>query len=84
MNSAPLYTKTAWELIGWDNGTIRIHGGRAVYQAVLFNANGRQQLVKLARLEPLPDMRVREVARYVHPDTLIDVLEERYLWRKDD
>ncbi len=67
---------TAWDLIGWDNGKIRIVGGTAIYEAVMFDCSGRQQKVKLSRVEPLPNMKVREVKRYVDPDTMIEILEE--------
>jgi hypothetical protein len=72
-------TKTAWDLIGWDNGPIRIAGGRTVYEAVLYNDHNGGHLVKIARLETVARDNgkacVREVSRYVEPDTLIDILE---------
>ncbi len=69
---------TAWDSIGWDDGEFIIKGGRAKYQAVLFNCANRGERVKLARLETLIEngrQKVREVSRYVAPETVL-VFEE--------
>jgi hypothetical protein len=65
-------TATAWESIGWDGGRFRIQGGRAYYEAVLYNCHNNGRLVKLARLEAVGDMQVREVSRYVEPSTILE------------
>ena len=69
-----LKTATAWELIGWDDGNIRIKGGKAIYQAVMYNCENEGDCVKLCRLEGRSDGIV-EVKRYVKPDTIIEILE---------
>lgn len=58
-------------MIGWDDGKFRIKGGSACYEAVMYNASRNGNLVKLARLE-VSNGRVREVSRYVLPDTVLE------------
>lgn len=72
-----LRESTAWDLIGWDDGPIRIKGGTALYEAVLYNCANNAQNVKLARLEIPEPMKVREVSRYVTPETIIEIMEVR-------
>ena len=67
---------TAWDAIGWDNGPFRIKGGRAIYQAVMFNCATHGDQVKLARLEVTADRKIREVSRYVAPETMLEFIEE--------
>jgi hypothetical protein len=67
-NAAAVKTATAWESIGFDEGLFRIKGGRALYEAVMYNCANDGRLVKLARLEDGP----REVSRYVDPDTVLE------------
>ena len=71
---------TAWDLIGWDDGLIRLRGGRALYEAVMYNCARDGRCVKIARLEAdtQADGRpcVREVSRYVDPTTVVEVMEE--------
>lgn len=67
---------TAWDLIGWDNGKIRIKNGRVLYEAVIYNSQFGGNKVKLARLEVTSDNKIKEVSRWVDPDTLIEVLAE--------
>lgn len=67
-------TRTAWDSIGWDDGPFRVKGGRAVYEAVMYNCANSGRLVKLARLEVV-NGGVREVSRYVEPDTLLEFLD---------
>lgn len=78
LNGAPIpkagEIKTAWQLIGWDDGEIRIVGGRAKYEAVMFNCASNANRVKLARLEPGDRGGIREVKRYVTPETKIEIL----------
>lgn len=70
-------TLTAWEAIGFDgDGLLRIKGGRALYEAAIFYDGTRQRCVKLARLEP-GDGGLRQVNRYVDPDTELEVVECR-------
>ena len=54
---------TAWQMIGFDEGTFRVKGGRANWQAVMYNSYNNGRLVKLARIEGGP------YERYVDPDT---------------
>lgn len=63
--------KTAWEMIGWDNGLFRIVGGRATYEAVMYNCATGGRLVKLAKLVPVKGG-IREVSRYVEPETMLE------------
>lgn len=63
---------TAWAAIGWDDGPFRIKGGRTKYEAVMYNAHNNGRLVKLARLDTKHG--VREVSRYVEPDTVLEFL----------
>lgn len=69
----------AWDLIGFDGGTadkpahVRIRGGRALYEAVIFYDGTRQEKVKLSRLEATPDG-IRQVDRRVDPDTEMEIL----------
>ncbi len=75
-----LRSATAWDLIGWEDGLVRIHGGRALYEAVMYDCSRDGRMVKLARVESVMCddgvYRVREVRRYVAPDTVIEVMEE--------
>lgn len=71
-------TATAWESIGFDEGKFRIKGGRALYEAVMYNCANSAQLVKLARLDVVRvgnQNRIKEVSRYVKPDTILEFVE---------
>lgn len=57
--------RTAWDLIGWDDGAVRVVGGRVDWEAV-DNFGGWQ--VRLQRLVPSGD-RLRVLTRYVDADT---------------
>lgn len=76
-----LKTATAWESIGFDEGKFRIKGGRALYEAVMYNCVNNARMVKLARLKicapnhPGGIPTVREVSRYVEPDTILEFVE---------
>ena len=70
-------TKTAWDAIGWDNGPFRIKGGKAIYQAVMYNCYNGGRMVKLARLSVGKNGRIQEVSRYVEPDTLLEFLKRQ-------
>lgn len=67
---------TAWNLIGWDDGLIRIKGGRTYYEAVMYNCENDGSKVKLCKLVAVPGMKFKEVKRYVDPETIIEVLKE--------
>ena len=58
-------------MIGWDNGDFKIKGGRATYEAVMFNCAGRQTKVLLARLES----DLSQTNRYVDWDTELEFPE---------
>lgn len=67
---------TAWDLIGWDDGLLRIAGGRAVYEAVSYHDSGRTDRVRLSRIAMVPAAEMadglpglRQVNRYVDADT---------------
>jgi hypothetical protein len=65
---------TAWDLIGYDgDASIRIVGGRALYETAIFYDGTRQQFVKLARLEARADG-LAQVNRYVAPDTPVELV----------
>ena len=65
---------TAWDAIGFDDGKFRIKGGRALYEAVMYNCHNDGRLVKLARLA-VTDKGIVEVARYVEPETELEFVE---------
>ena len=69
-----VYSVAAWYAIGFDDGKFRNQGGRAIYEAVMYDASRNGQNVKLARLET--DEGVREISRYVSPDTVLEFLVE--------
>jgi hypothetical protein len=66
--------RTAWDLVGWDHGLIRVVGGRVNWEAVLYNCASGASNVRLARLEAAPGGRIRERYRYVDPDTKIEII----------
>lgn len=68
----PIRTVPAWQLIGWDNGKIRIHGGRTMYESC--DGSAMAENVLLQRLDTTGSW-PRAVRRYVPADTLIDVME---------
>lgn len=69
-----VYSVAAWYAIGFDDGKFRIRGGRAIYEAVMYDASRNGKNVKLARLEF--DEGAYEVSRYVPPDTMLEFLAE--------
>lgn len=71
-------TATAWELIGFDGAdgeSVRVAGGRALYEAVVFNDATPGEMVRLDRLE-VSAGGLRVVNRYVDPDTLLEVVAD--------
>jgi hypothetical protein len=74
---------TAWDLIGWDHGRLRIEGGRATYEAVGYDDSRGGRLVRLQRLAAeVGGLRV--VTRYVDPDTVLVPADERAASELDD
>lgn len=64
---------TAWDAIGYDgDGYLRIVGGRTLYEAATFYDNTPGDRVKLSRLDTTSDGLLRQVNRYVDPDTLLE------------
>ena len=64
----------AWDFIGYDGpDAVRILGGRALYDAVIFYDDTPGDRVKLARLDAGADG-IRQVNRYVDPDTIIQIV----------
>ena len=68
-----LATMPAWKLIGWDDGLIRIKGGRTLYESC--DGNGVSRNVLLQRLDCSGEW-PRSVRRWVPSGTLIEVLED--------
>lgn len=67
---------TVWDNIGWDDGPFRIKNGRVLYEAIMYNCHNGGDKVKIARLEVSPNMKIREVSRYVSPDTIVEFLDK--------
>lgn len=66
----------AYELIGHE-GVYRLPGGRARYEAVLYNdATARGTRVRLARLEATADGGLHQVNRWVDWDAIVEVIVE--------
>lgn len=74
-----IHTDTAWNLIGFDSdwdgkfASVRVKGGRTLYEAVMFIDNGRSDRPRLARLEA-DGGGIRQVNRYVDPDTVCEIV----------
>lgn len=75
--------QTAWDLIGFDgrDGYVRVVGGRALYESVDFRDDTPGGQVRLSRLdhvtvtgEPNGPWQLRQVNRYVDPDTQLEVV----------
>jgi hypothetical protein len=73
----------AWDLIGFDgrDGSVRIKGGRALYESVDYNDTTPGEQVRLSRLDQVKcddgRWRLRQVDRYVAPDTILEVVPDR-------
>jgi hypothetical protein len=67
------HTDIAWDLIGHE-GAVRIVGGRQVYEAVVYCDHTSGVQVKLSRLEAQSDGTLRQINRYIDPDTILEVL----------
>ena len=67
-------TLTAWECIGFDQPGLylRVAGGRALYEAAIYYDDTPGEHVKLVRLDTQDG--VRQVQRYVDPDTILQVV----------
>lgn len=81
-------TKTAWDLIGfggnlqdldedapYQTASVRIIGGRTLYEAVDFNDETRGGRVRLARLQ-VTEHGIRQINRYVDPDTPVEIIPD--------
>jgi hypothetical protein len=72
-------TATAWESIGHDGDTFRIKGGRALYDAVMYDdARSRTNTVRLARLgnyHGTKPVGIEQHNRRVGPDTVLEFME---------
>jgi hypothetical protein len=76
MTDRIIRTDSAWNLIGFDPGLdhargVRIVGGRVLWDVV---GNNGGATVRLARLDTTDGLRA--VVRYVHPDTMLDVIAD--------
>lgn len=78
----------AWDLIGFGGNlrdldyeapnrpaSVRIVGGRTLYEAVDFNDDTRQRKVRLARLVIGPKG-FHQINRYVDPDTPVEIVPD--------
>jgi hypothetical protein len=71
------HTRPAYELIGHE-GTFRVPGGRATYEAVMYNdATARSSRPRLARLEAR-EGGLYQVDRYVDWDQPVEVLVDHH------
>jgi hypothetical protein len=86
-----MVTYSAWDLIGFDGSPetteyltsrkfsggvyVRIVGGRALYEAVIYNDETGGQNVRLARLDSTPEG-LRQTDRYVDADTRLELVGE--------
>ena len=73
-----MQTKTAWEMIGFDGdggNSVRVQGGRALYEAVIYYDSTPGERVKLARLDARADG-IHQVSRYVDPDTVLEIVPD--------
>ena len=70
MNATTHTPRTAWALIGWDDGAIKIASGRVTYDAVAFNDSTPGDRVRLDRIV-VRDGGLAVVNRYVDADTLL-------------
>ena len=68
----PLATLPAWKLIGWDDGFIRIKGGRTMYESC--DGSGGKNVL-LQRLDCTGDW-PKSIRRYISADAMIDVMED--------
>lgn len=67
-------TTTAWQVIGYDGpDSLRVVGGRALYDAAIYYDDTRGTQVKLARLDATAGG-LRQVNRYVSPDTQVEIV----------
>lgn len=67
-------TLTAWDLAGWEGPEdIRIKGGWATYETVIYWDGQRSDQVKLARLD-VGKHGLRTIIRYVDPDTPVELV----------
>ena len=82
MTEYPLDTPVpVWDVIGFggtvdgEPASVRTFGGRTAYEAVLIADGGSAP--RLARLDVLPGMKLRQVNRYLDPDALVVITLDR-------
>lgn len=68
----PLATLPAWKLIGWDDGLIRIQGGRTMYESC--DGSGGKNVL-LQRLD-CSGVWPKAVRRWIPSETMIEVMED--------
>lgn len=68
---------TAWNMIGLvePDETVRIVGGRTLYEQVAFNDSTRGEKCRLDRLA-VGRRGLRVISRYVDPHTLLEVVPD--------
>jgi len=74
---APGDVERAWNLIGFDNDgghRVRIKGGRAVYDAVIYYDDTPGEQVKLSRVETSDERGIYQVNRWVRSDTELEIV----------
>jgi hypothetical protein len=65
---------TAFDLIGYDGDQwVRIVGGRTLYETVLVRDGYDDGPVRLVRIDATNG--IRQVNRYVHPDTPVELVD---------
>jgi hypothetical protein len=74
----PLRIASAWDLIGFDGSdgqSVRILGGKTLYEAVDYRDDTPGLKVRLARLDVKPSG-IRQVNRWVDPDEMLEVVKD--------
>ena len=68
--------QTAWDMIGFDGtaGQVRVVGGRTLYEAVSYRDDTPGTQVRLSRLVFDTPGKLRQIDRYVDPDTPMEVV----------
>jgi len=75
--------KAAWDMVGWDDGEFRIKGGRAKYQAVMFDCSTQGNKVMVARIE-CGHEGIRQISRYIDGETMLEFSSSDYAeWELD-
>lgn len=71
---------SAWDMIGFDGqeGTVRVVGGRALYESVDYDDSRAGRMVRLSRLD-VGALGLKQVTRYVEPDTDLELVLDAQL-----